>query len=56
MEWYEILGMSLAIWLVVSVVLALMVDRTVCSGSSDGVGNGDTRPLPGFDLDDRRGA
>jgi hypothetical protein len=45
MEWYEILGMSLAVWLVISVALALMLGRAVCSGSSDGV-----------DLDDRRGA
>jgi uncharacterized membrane protein YhiD involved in acid resistance len=29
MQWYEILGFSLAIWLVVSILLAFVVGRVV---------------------------
>ncbi|MEP6811347.1 MAG: hypothetical protein ABI990_00005 [Actinomycetota bacterium] len=29
MQWYEILGLSLAIWLVVSVILAYVLGRVV---------------------------
>jgi uncharacterized membrane protein YhiD involved in acid resistance len=29
MQWYEILGVSLAIWLVVSVILACVLGRVV---------------------------